>query len=102
MWMQRKRKRYSRDEREGYVERFEKSGLSARAFALAEGIGYPSLLRWLKAGRRAERKRSFVELEVPLGGSASGVEIFLRDGTAMRVADTSSAVELLKELGLGC
>jgi hypothetical protein len=42
----RRRRRRSRDEWAGVLERFRASGLSARAFCTHEGLGYASFCAW--------------------------------------------------------
>lgn len=98
------RKRYTRAERDDYLERFDQSGMSAKRFASEVGLKYPTFAYWLKARREAAKPQSFVELEIdkPRPGDASSIEIFLPSGASLRAFDAASAASLLRELGLAC
>lgn len=98
------RKRYTRAEREDYLDRFDQSGMSAKRFASEEGLKYPTFAYWLKARREAAKPQSFVELEIGRNAAsgAGSIEIFLPGGASLRTSDAASAASLLRELGLAC
>jgi hypothetical protein len=79
------------------VERYKRSGLSARAYAAREGLSASTLSWWssqLVRGTRAQRgSQRAVALEVQLGGdqpeaSAGVLEVQLRDAVLRLPAGT--------------
>jgi hypothetical protein len=96
-------KRFTRQEREDYLERFDASGLSAMRFAREHGLKYATLLYWLKSRRKAVKPQSFVELSVDDRREPSAaIEIFLDGGISLRVSTAAMATRLIKELGAPC
>ena len=83
-------------ERQGHVEAWEESGLSARAYAAQAGVNPNTLVGWRWQQRRpAEAQRSrrsaaleFVELRETEGSGERDARIELRlDGLTVRVPD---------------
>jgi hypothetical protein len=97
------RKRYTLAERDEILDRFDAAGVSAKSFALSEGIKYPTMIYWLKSRREKSRTQSFVEFsDLPAASAECPIEIFLRDGTAIRAFDVATAARVIKELGRAC
>lgn len=66
---------------------FDRSGLSAAAFARQQGIGYTTLCRWRR--RQARRATSPTFVEVELAAPANPVELWLEVGAHARLCLTS-------------
>ena len=88
-----RRQRTSSSRRTQLLAAFDRSGLSAAAFARQQGIGYTTFCGWRY--RRAETKAppAFVEVEVP--GPAAAVELLIEVGAHTRLRISSAGqVEL--------
>lgn len=82
------------------IARWERSGLTATAFAAREGLNAGTLSYWKWKLRRTDRRvpeissrsaMSFVELTAPALGEASGcVEVVLPAGYRVRVPESAS------------
>ena len=92
--MTKERQRRSATERTNIVERWQQSGLTARAFAGEEGLHTSLLYQWRKQLKAAERARAnaddstpaFSELRLSTTSVQSGhVEIIARNGRVVRV-----------------
>jgi hypothetical protein len=85
--------RTSRDEWSLRVQRWERSGLSASAFAAREAVRAKSLVWWRWKLCRGEERGSegesaasaFVRLEAPASTSGDVIEIALDNGRVVRV-----------------
>lgn len=72
---------------------FDRSGLSAAAFARQQGIGYTTFCGWRHRRARAKAIPAFVEVEVP--GPAAAVELLIEVGAHARLRISSAGqVEL--------
>ena len=94
----------SAEERAAILERFDRSGMTQRAFAAAEGVVYPTLLSWLAkrtrvAGSTAPAVR-FRELTLaPARQPQAGtVEVCLPCGTTLRGSDPAQLATLVRLL----
>ena len=68
---------------------FDRSGLSALAFARQQGIGYTTFCGWRQRRAKAKALPAFVEVEVP--GPAAAVELLIEVGAHARLRLTSAA-----------
>jgi hypothetical protein len=76
---------------------FERSGLSAAAFARQQGIGYTTFCGWRH--RQAQIKSSPAFVEVQLSEPAAAIELRIEVGAHARLHLTSTAqVELAAQL----
>jgi hypothetical protein len=72
---------------------FDRSGLSAAAFARRHGLGYTTFCGWRHRRAKTKAAPAFVEIEVP--GSAAAVELLIEVGTHARLRLSSAGqVEL--------
>jgi transposase-like protein len=92
--MTKERQRRSAIERAIIVERWQESGLKARAFAEQDGVHASLLYQWRKRLKAAERasvqpedgKPAFSELRLSTTSAQAGyVEIIARNGRVVRV-----------------
>lgn len=92
--MTKERQRRSTTERTNIVERWQQSGLTARAFAEEEGLHASMLYQWRKQLRASGRGRAnaddskpaFAELRLSTTSTQPGhVEIIARNGRVVRV-----------------
>jgi hypothetical protein len=70
---------------------FDRSGLSAAAFARQHGIGYTTFCGWRHRRTKAKASPAFVEVELP--GPAAAVELLIEVGahTRLRVSSAGQA-----------
>jgi hypothetical protein len=86
--------------REAMIAAYERSGLTQRAFAAREGIGFYRFVAWLKRHRQKDGKRGFVEVNMPRHpAAASKVEVALPSGVVVRGADVEQIAQLVERLG---
>ncbi len=82
-------RRYTQDEREQWLAKFEESSSSAAAFCREHGLSYASFLRWRRqAGAGVEPPTEFIELEVGRPGSCpnpEAVEVTFPSGIILRI-----------------
>jgi hypothetical protein len=98
--------RYTRpSERARWAERFERSGLTQKAFALQHGLKLSTLQWWLAQNRPARAtprsdsasEPSFTEVKFVGSSGSWAVEVVREKGTVLRLAH-DVPVELLREL----
>jgi transposase-like protein len=86
-------------ERAKWIEQYERSGLTQRAFAEREGIRFFTFTGWLKRHRQRKGKTRFAEVAVrrppPL---TMAVEIALPNGVVVRGGDIEQIVTLVERL----
>ena len=88
-----RRQRTPSSRRTQLLAAFDRSGLSAAAFARQHGIGYTTFCGWRH--RRAKAKASPVFVEVELPGTAAAVELLIEVGAHTRLRLSSAGqVEL--------
>ena len=88
-----RRQRIPSSRRTQLLAAFDRSGLSAAAFARQQGIGYTTFCGWRH--RRAKTKASPVFVEVELPGPVAAVELLIEVGTHTRLRISSAGqVEL--------
>jgi hypothetical protein len=105
------RRRIGRVERQRYLEEFDRSGLTQRAFAKQEGLNYYTFISWLHGRRREQAGEStcgdalFQEVQVGLPGgsfaqrpSTGALEAVLPSGLVVRGADPRDVAELVRLL----
>lgn len=89
-----RRRHFDPKQREQWLERYERSGLSLWQFARQAGLNYSTLTKWLqrRAGLgprpqpRAQPKVAFAEVLTPeLGAREERIEVHLPDGTQVRL-----------------
>jgi transposase-like protein len=88
------RQRFTRAQKEQFIAHYEQSGLTQRAFAEREGLGFSSFTSWLRKKTATGRPR-FAELSLP---KVSTLEVQLPDGTVLRGGRAVELAELLREL----
>ena len=82
------------------IAAYQKSGLTQRAFAEREGIGFHRFVAWLKRHRQQRGKNGFVEVNVPGRTVApSNLEVVLPSGVVVRGADVEQIAGLVERLG---
>lgn len=88
-----------RRHREAIIAAYERSGLTQRAFAEREGIGFYRFVAWLKRHRQRGGKGDFVEVRVPRRQAPqSSVEVALPNGLTVRGADVEQIAVLVERL----
>jgi transposase-like protein len=85
----RRRERLSAAQRLQVLAEFERSGLSAAAFARQQGIGYSTLCAWRQRQSKAEPTHGFLEVEV--GAPSTPGELWIELGPPVRLRLTSAA-----------
>jgi transposase-like protein len=91
----RRRQRTPSNRRAQLVAAFDRSGLSAAAFARQHDIGYTTFCGWRHRQTKAKAKASpgFIEVELP--GPAAAVELLIEVGAHTRLRISSAGqVEL--------
>ncbi len=92
-----RRQRTAPGRRAQLLAAFDRSGLSAAAFARQHGIGYSTFCGWRH--RQGKRPASPAFVEVELSGSAVAVELLIEVGAQARLRLSSPAqVELAARL----
>jgi hypothetical protein len=91
----------ARREREALIAAYERSGLTQRAFAQREGIGFYRFVAWLKRHRDGRLQSKFAE--VSIAGNKrltppSAVEVALPNGVVVRGGDVEQMVALVERL----
>jgi hypothetical protein len=88
-----------RRHRESVIAAYERSGLTQRAFAEREGIGFYRFTAWLKRHRNRRGKRDFVEVRVPSQPTPpSSVEVTWPNGLTVRGSDVEQIATLVERL----
>lgn len=88
-----------RRHQEAVIAAYERSGLTQRAFAEREGIGFYRFVAWLKRHRQGRSKSGFVEVKVPPRVAMTGsLEVILPGGTIVRGADVEQMALLVQRL----
>lgn len=97
----RRRRQFSAEDRQQWMEQYERSGLSVRDFCRDHPLCQSSLSRWLRLRRSATQKPaqagSLVEVRVapaPVMGPAASVTVRLSGGVTMEVTSGTDAVWL--------
>ena len=85
----RQRRRTLPSRRTELLAAFDRSGLSAAAFARQHGIGYSTFCGWRH--RRAQNKSSPAFVEVELPAPAAPVELLVELGAQIRLRVSSAA-----------
>lgn len=104
------RVRTPREKQEAILDEWERSGMTARQFAVHVGVKYPTLMSWVQRRRRegggniavAGSEPRWIEAVVEGGGGALVVE--LPGGASLRLGgrpEVALAAELLRGLGYG-
>jgi hypothetical protein len=89
-----------RRHREAMIAAYRRSGLTQRAFAQREGIGFYRFVAWLKRDRQQRGKPDFVEVNGPRRIAAPGnLEVALPSGVVVRGADVEQIAVLVERLG---
>jgi hypothetical protein len=82
-----------------WIEDYERSGLTQRAFAEREGIRFYTFTAWLKRHRHRRVQTSFAEVAVARPKPAVGaVEVVLPDGVMVRGGEVEQLVAVVKGL----
>jgi transposase-like protein len=86
-------------ERMSWVEQYERSGLTQRAFAEREGIKFFTFTAWLKRHRQRGARARFAEVAVRRPAApAPAMEVALPDGVVVRGGDLEQLVALVERL----
>ena len=85
--------------REALIAAYERSGLTQRAFAEREGLGFYRFVAWLKRHRHRRAKSHFAEVSVTRRSAlVSNVEVALPNGVVVRVGDVEQIAVLVERL----
>jgi hypothetical protein len=103
----RRRSRTTPIERAQWVRRFQRSGLTQRAFAQEHRLGLSTLQQWIvrqhqAVGSNGWAKLREVSLETVLGAHPWAAEIVLPDTTLVRVRQMEPVAPLLQALRRSC
>lgn len=96
------RKRFSPQERQRLIEKYEKSGRTQRAFAEEHGIGVSTFLAWLSekrkraAGDAKKPEQRWESFSLPLNASTTSWELTLPNGICVRAPVGAGAEELAR------
>jgi hypothetical protein len=91
-------RRYTELEKQELIEQWKESGKSKLIFCKEIGIGYYSLLEWIRGGKRKssqKTKPSFVPVELKQAGQAVFVQLILKNGTTVNIHQRVEAVFLV-------
>jgi len=79
--------RYSDLEKQEFIEQWKQSGKSKMTFCKEIGIGYYSLLDWVKRGKKKPEKSKslFAQLRVKSSNEPIFARIILRDGSSVNI-----------------
>jgi hypothetical protein len=90
-------RRYRTDQdRAEILNRFDRSGLTQRAFAEAEGIKYPTLVSWLMKRRVASASTPAVRFEEVQLAPSLPLEVKLPCGTLLRGVQADALALLVR------
>jgi hypothetical protein len=85
--------------REAIIAAYERSGLTQRAFAQREGLGFYRFVAWLKRHRQQRTKSNFAEVKVAhRSAPASSVEVALPNGVVVRGSDVGQIAMMVDRL----
>ncbi len=86
-----RRQRIPASRRSQLLAAFDRSGLSAAAFACQHGIGYTTFCRWRHRWAKTKTSPGFVEVELP--GPTAAVELLIEVGahTRLRISSAGQA-----------
>jgi hypothetical protein len=84
----RKLLRLPKAERDQWVSRLKKSGLTARAFAEKHGLNYATLCRWKNKSKVPGKSPGFVEVQCP--GPQVPMEMVIEHRSGLRMTIRSS------------
>ena len=88
-----------RRHRDAAIAAYERSGMTQRAFADREGIGFYRFVSWLKQHRRRRAKGTFVEVKMPSHSMAvTNLEVALPSGVVVRGGDVEQIAKLVERL----
>ena len=89
-----------RREREALIAAYERSGLTQRAFAQREGIGFYRFVAWLKRHRERRPKTNFAEVNVARVNrtTPSPMEVALPNGIVVRGGEVEQIAGLVERL----
>lgn len=104
------RLRYSPDQRRELLEAYDRSGLSAMAFARQHGVSYQTFISWIRKRRQtadvpAAQSPAFAEVMVKPTGSLVPLRVVLPCGAAIELSSRDAlplAIELLSTLRRPC
>ena len=85
-------------ERAKWIEEYERSGLTQRAFAEREGIRFFTFTAWLKRHRQRRVERSFAEVVARPKPAVVPLEVALPNGVIVRGGDVNQLVTLVERL----
>ena len=92
-----RRSRTSTAQRAQLLAAFERSGLSAAAFARQHGLNYTTFCGWRQRQANAEPSPGFVQVDLPTPEDPAEVVIELGVSTRMRITDAGQ-IELAARL----
>jgi hypothetical protein len=95
-----RRQRTPSSRRTQLLAAFDRSGLSAAAFARQQGIGYTTFCGWRHRRAKAKLSPAFVEVELP--GRAAAVELLIEVGAHVRLRISSAGQAELAARFLHC
>ena len=84
--------------RTAVIAAYQRSGLTQRAFAEREGIGFYRFTNWLKRHRRERPPAGFAEVNLVPGRATVPVEVTLPDGVVVRGDDLEQIAGLVERL----
>ena len=87
-FLRHRRQRTSSSGRTQLLAAFDRSGMSAAAFARQHGIGYSTFCGWRHRRTRGKVSPPFVEVELP--GLAAAVELLVEVGPHVRLRISSA------------
>ena len=106
------RLRYSPDQKQSLLAAFDRSGISAMAFARQHGVQYQTFIVWLRKRREQgpapapdSSTPAFAEVLVSHSAAAGSLRIVLACGAAIEITSSASlplALELLAALRRPC
>lgn len=85
-------------EREAVIAAYERSGLTQRAFAQREGIGFFRFVAWLKRHRHQRQRSAFAEVSVAAGNRPAPMEVALPNGIVVRGGEVEAIAVLVERL----
>jgi len=81
-----RRQRFSRDRRKELLAAFERSGLSATAFARKHGLGCSTLHAWRRQARNGKPAPGFVQVELSEPSAPAELIVELGAGARLRIS----------------
>jgi len=87
--------RYTDDEKRAILDELAAGNLSRAAFCREQGLCYKRVGRWVKVHRASTSPAGFVEVDLPIRSSSTGIEVWLPGSVCIRFGSDVPACTLV-------